>query len=189
MDNPLIFTSPLSVLDCVRRLEKLAARKHFYFSSGRFSIHLKIDSIETNGNSFNLFVLCSPHRFELPVFFYFKLSGELRPDEKETAIRLWLQLHKPFSKFERVFLFSWHLFLILALIGGIIGILTSTLVQGTLIGSIFVLAGVFYFWTVYRTYTLGTVRIPNLVYQALRQGLSSPNQSQSSNSPDWLSFL
>jgi hypothetical protein len=189
MDKPLIFTTPLSSLDCTWRLEKLVAQKHFYFSSGRLTIHIKIDSVEIKGNSFKLFVLCSPHRFKLPALLYFKLNGELRPTEKETTIQLWLQLHKPFSKAERVILFFWHLCLILALTGGIVGILTSTLMQGILIGLIFVLGGVCYLWILYRTHRLGTTRIANLVYQALRQELFSPNQSQSSNSPDWLSSL
>lgn len=188
MIEPLTFISPLSPQDCIQRLEKLAEKKHFLFSSGRFIIHLKVDAIEASRDSFNLYVLCNPQRFELPAFIFFKLIGEINPTENGTIIKMYLQLHKPFSKAELGFLVFWSFILVLALTGGIIGVLSSTLTQGLFIGLAFALAGIGYAWTLYRTYKLGMTYIPNLVYKTLQQDLSETSQGRD-KLPEWVSSL
>ena len=60
MTETFTFLSPLSPQDCKQRLEKLAKKRHFYFSSGSFILHIKIDSIKASQSGFNLFILCSP---------------------------------------------------------------------------------------------------------------------------------
>lgn len=189
MNEPFTFVSPLSTQDCNQRLEKLAKKRHFYFSSGSFILHIQIDSIETSQDCFNLFVLCSPERFRNYAFVFFKLIGQIHPSEKGTTIQLRLQLSKPFSKFDWGFLVFSLLIYALAFFGVIIGILSSNLWEGLLIGLVVVVAGLGYAWILYQTYKFGVAKIPDLVYKALRQDLPAKSQGQDSKTQDWVSSL
>jgi len=189
MNESLTFISPLSPQDCHQQLEKLAEKRHFHFSSKRFIVHIKINALEAKRDSFNLFVLCSPQRFKLPAFVYFRLIGKIHPAEKGTTVQFRLQLSKPFSKAEWGYLIFWFLILALALAGGIIGILSSNLLQGLFIGLAFIMAGIGYVWILYKTYKFGMAKIPDLVYKALQQDLLAKSQGQDLKTPDWVSSL
>jgi hypothetical protein len=189
MTELLTFVSPLSPQDCNQRLEKLAEKRHFYFSSGSFILHIKIDSVKASQDCFNLFVLCDPERFRSYAFVYFKLIGQIYPSEKGTTIQLRLQLSKPFSKFDWGFLVFSLLIFALAFFGVTIGILSSNLREGLLIGFVVFVAGIGYAWQLYKTYKLGVAKIPDLVYKALLQDLPAKSQGQDSKTSDWVSFL
>lgn len=189
MNEPFTFVSPLSPQDCNQRLEKLAKKGHFYFSSGSFILHIQIDSIETSQDCFNLFVVCSPQRFKLHAFVFFKLLGQIHPSEKGSTIQLRLQLAKPFSKFDWGFLVFSLLIYAFAFFGVIIGILSSNLWEGLLIGLVVVVAGIGYAWQIYQTYKLGLAKIPALVYKTLQQNLPEKSQGQDSKTSDWVSSL
>jgi hypothetical protein len=189
MNEPFTFVSPLSPQDCNQRLENLAKKRHFYFSSGSFILHIKIDSIKASQDCFNLFVLCSPERFRNYAFVFFKLIGQIHPSEKGTTIQLRLQLSKPFSKFDWGFLVFSLLIYAFAFFGVTIGILSSNLREGLFIGLVVVVAGIGYAWILYQTYKFGVAKIPDLVYKALHPDLSVKSQDQDSKTPDWLSSL
>jgi hypothetical protein len=189
MTELLTFVSPLSPQDCNQRLEKLAEKRHFYFSSGSFILHIKIDSIKASQDCFNLFVLCSPERFRNYAFVFFKLIGQIHPSEKGTTIQLRLQLSKPFSKFDWRFLVFSLLIYALAFFGVIIGILSSNLWEGLLIGLVVVVAGIGYAWQLYKTYKFGSAKILGLVYKTLLQDLPEKLQGQDANTSDWVSSL
>jgi hypothetical protein len=189
MNEPFTFVSPLSPQDCNQRLEKLAKKRHFYFSSGSFILHIKIDSIQASEDCFNLFVLCSPERFRSYAFVYFRLIGQIHPSEKGTIIQLRLQLSKPFSKFDWGFLVFSLLIFAFVTFGVIIGILSSNLWEGLFIGLVVGVAGIGYTWQLYKTYKFGAAKILDLVYKTLQQDLSEKSQGQDSKTSDWVSSL
>jgi hypothetical protein len=189
MNEPFTFVSPLSPQDCHQRLEKLAKNRHFYFSSGSFILHIKIDSMKASRDGFNLFILCSPERFRNYALVYFKLLGQIQPSDKGTAIQLQLQLSKPFSKSDWGFLVFSLLIYAFAFFGVTIGIRSSCLWEGLFIGFVVVVAGIGYAWQLYKTYKFGSEKILDLVYKALRPNLSAKLQEQDSKKPDWLSSL
>jgi hypothetical protein len=189
MSEPLTFTSPLPAPDCIQHLEKLAKKRHFYFSSGSFILHVKIDSIKASQNGFNIFILCSPERFRSHAFVYFKLIGQIYPSEKGTTIQLRLQLSKPFSKFDWGFLVFSLLISALAFFGIVIAILSSNLWEGLLIGVVVGVAGAGYTWQLYKTYKFGTAKILDLVYEALLQVLPAKSEGQDAKPSEWVSTL
>jgi hypothetical protein len=189
MNEPFTFVSPLSPQDCNQRLENLAKKRYFYFSSGSFILHIKIDSIKASLDCFNLFVSCSPERFRNYAFVFFKLVGQIHPSEKGTTIQLRLQVSKPFSKFDWGFLVFSLLIYAFAFFGVIIGILSSNLWEGLFIGLVVVVAGIGYAWQLYKTYKFGIAKIPDLVYKALLQDLPAKSQGQDSKASDWVSSL
>ena len=175
MTEPYTFISPLSPQDCYQRLEKLAKKRHFYFSSGGFILHINIDSIEVSENCFNLFIICDPERFKNYAYVYFKLLGEIHPSEEGAIIRLRLQLSKPFSKFYWGFLVFSLLISVLAGFGAIVHILSSNLGEGLLIGCVVAVATLGYAWRIYQTYTLGKTKILDLVCEALQTEVVIPS--------------
>lgn len=189
MTETFTFLSPLSPQDCKQRLEKLAKKQHFYFSSGSFILHVKIDSIKASQSGFNLFILCSPERFRNYALVYFKLLGQIHPSDKGTTIQLLLQLSKPFSKFDWGFLVFSLLIYAFAFFGVTIGIPSSYLWEGLLIGFVVVLAGIGYAWQLYKTYKFGSAKILGLVYKTLLQDLPEKPQGQDANTSDWVSSL
>lgn len=189
MTETFTFLSPLSPQDCKQRLEKLAKKQHFYFSSGSFILHIKIDSIKASQSGFNLFILCSPERFRGHALVFFRLIGKIHPSEKGTTIQLRLQLSKPFSKFDWGFLVFSLLISALAFFGIVIAILSSNLWEGLLIGAVVGVAGAGYAWRLYQTYLLGAEKIPTLVYQALQQDSPETPQGQDAKPSEWVSTL
>ena len=185
----LTFSSSLSSAECIQRLEKLVTRKHFFYSPGRFTIHVKFDSLITAGNSFQLLILCSPHRFELPAFIYFKFRGVLFPAENETPIQGRLFLDRPYSIGEWVFLVFWIILLALALLGGTISILTAPDLQAVLMALILVFAAGAYCGSLFHTYRLAKTFIPKLVFQVLQPEVCTTTQDKDSEHSEWVAGL
>jgi hypothetical protein len=170
-------------------LEKLAEKQHFHVSSGNFVLHMKINAIETGNDYVQLLVLCTPQRFKLPAFVFFRLDGQMRRSEDGTLIQLELHVTRPFSQVEWDYLIVWLLILGLALVGGVVGVRSSNLLRGLLIGLAFLAAGLGYGWILYQTYRSGMVKIPVLVYEALRQDLPGTFPGYDAKPPDWASSL
>ena len=149
MTETFTFLSPLSPQDCKQRLQKLAEKRHFYFSSGSFILHIKIDSIKASQDGFNLFILCNPERFSGHAFVFFRLIGHIHPSANGTKVHIRLQLSKPFSKFDWGFLVFSLLISALAFFGVVVAILSSNLWEGLLIGAVIGMAGAGYAWRLY----------------------------------------
>ncbi len=188
MNKTFTFDSPFSAQECRQRLEALVGQTHFYFAYGRFKLHLNLLKIEFNArtSSFTLYAQASPQRFDLPAILYFELAGHLQPEANQTKVRFELHMRTPFAKADKMFLLFWSLIVLLAIVGGVIGVLTAAGWESAFIAALFVLGGLGYAWILQRVYKLTMMYLPSLVYQVIGPQLSTSTQSESSSVPDWV---
>jgi hypothetical protein len=165
------FHSPLSLSACEQRLVVLAARKHYDVTAGRFMVNVRIDAIDIQagapGRSFRLHSACNSSSFRLPVTVYLKLTGGFQPAESGTLVNFSIRTHRPFNRadwFQDIF---WSALVLLALAGGVIGVLLTPPLQSMLIEASFVLAGGVYLWVLNRVRGLAMRSIPELIRQTL----------------------
>jgi hypothetical protein len=188
MPTPPHFSSPYAPLAGLQRLEQLAEKQNFYDSCGHFSVHTRIDAIERDGNSFRLFVMCSPQHFRLPAFLFFKLTGKMTPTSEGSRVQLELRLQPPFSTGDRLLFIFWTGTFLLAL-AGLIRIATAPASESLLSGFIILLAGMGYLNRLYRTYQLGANHILDLVTQTLQRDPSTPEKREISGAPEWIDSI
>lgn len=189
MNRLFTFSSPLSVPDCIQRLQKLVERRDFYVAAGHLGvIHIILDSLETSANSFQLFLRCSERGDSFLPFIYLRLRGEMGASSGETRIQLSCKSDQPRSTADWVFYGFWVVLVVLAMAGGIIAVLTSSPLQGIFIGSICVLAVSGGLWVYRQMYRISVKYLLHLIYLILRHE-GAEIQSQDTNEVEWLSFL
>jgi hypothetical protein len=142
-----------------------------------------------DGDTFNLLVRCSRSRFELPIFIYFKLHGEILPAQNGSKINFQMQSHGPISMSDWLFQIFWVFILFLSLAGSIIGIVNSSTPQTYILGFMLALAGFVYLGIFIQTFRLGKTHIPKLLYQSLREKETTSSNDLNSKSTEWLSEL
>jgi hypothetical protein len=187
--KPVLFTSPFTAKECIRRVEELAARKRLHISSGGFKTHVLFEAASIDGDTFTLFIRCNRYRFELPSFINFKLDGDITPAPDGSTIQLRMQLHGPITIGEWLYQIFWVFIILLSLTGSLIGILNRPRPQAYVVGLLLALGAIAYLGVLFQTYRTGKIQISRLLYQALQEEASTIGTGLHIEMSEWMSDL